>query len=311
MKARSERHHEIPVWLLNHFTPDKGKRLWMGTKEANEIRQVGVKDAFVRKNANTRTDLQRRTDGTVQRIKSDPDERILAKFDSWASHAARALIDFSRRHRAGVLIPSALSLADQVEICKQIIIAQARRTRESQTRAGLAEDRSELYLKLYRKHAEHVGQPVPTDQELLEADRITGVFDILAQNTRANFASGDHQILTSKEEDFLAPLGLLVAVIDLTTAEFVIGSHGITIVDTGHGPSSWLPIAPDVAISLCDKAGHISINVYPQEFVENHNRAALSASAHVAGHSKRTIQWLLADTGLTPWGGSSFDADNS
>ncbi len=293
MKARSEHHHEVPVWLLKHFSPDNGKRLWMGTKETHEVRMIGIRDAFVRKRANTRSDFQSRKDGAAQQIKSDPDERLLARFDDLASTAARALIDLSRRHRDGVPMTQLLS-AEQAKICKQIITFQARRTRESQDRAGLGEDQSELYLHLYQNRAEEIKHPVPTDQELLEAALATGVFDVLSQNTRAKFASGDHPILTSKEKNFLAPLGLLVAVIDPTIAEFVIGSHGITIMDTAQGQVSWLPIAPDVAISLSGGPGQIYIGAYLKEFTDKHNRAAVSASARVAGRSKAAIQGLFA-----------------
>ena len=228
----------------------------MGCKETCEVRLVGVNDAFVRKDANTRTNFQSRKDGTFQPMKSDPDEQILAKFDNQASLAARTLIDFSRQFRDGVPVTPRLS-PEVVEICKRIIVSQARRTRESQDRTGLSADNSELYLELYCKRAEEIGQPLHTKQELLEASRVTGAFDVLSQNTRANFASGDHPILASKEKGFLAPLGLLIAVIHPTTAEFVIGSHGITIMDTIQGRSSWLPIAPDVAISLAGNSGHL------------------------------------------------------
>ena len=133
-----------------------------------------------------------------------------------------------------------------------------------------------------------------TDQELSEAAAATGVVNVLSQNTRARFASGNHPILMSNENDFLAPLGLFIAVIHPATGEFVIGSHGITIAATTEGRSSWLPIVPDVAISLTDKYGQIDMAVYPQVFVEQHNRAVLSASARIAGHSKATIEGLLA-----------------
>ena len=95
----------------------------------------------------------------------------------------------------------------------------------------------------------------------------------------------------SKEQEFLAPLGLNVAVLDSTTTEFVIGSHGITIT---QGQNTWLPLAPDVAISFSNKPGDIGIDMCVNEFVEEHNRAALSASERIAGRSKEVITKLLA-----------------
>ena len=60
--------------------------------------------------------------------------------------------------------------------------------------------------------------------------------------------------------------GLLIAVIDPTAEDFVIGSHGITNVDSIEGSASWLPIAPDVAISLAGNYANTYIDVYSQEF---------------------------------------------
>ena len=293
MKVRSEHHHEVPVWHLKNFASGNGKRLWVGTKETFEVRRVGVRDAFVRKNANTTTHFESQKDGPARRVKSDLNEGILGKFDDVASPAARSLIHFARQFRDGVPVTMPLS-AEQVEICKRLLTVQARRTRESQDRAGLWADKSELYAELYLNRADQVGGPVFTNQELIEAARVNGVFDVLSQNTRAKFASGDHPILVGKEKNFLAHLGLLVAVIHPATGEFVIGSHGITTVDTSERQASWLPIAPDVAISLAGNCGQIYIDVYPQVFVEKHNRAALSASARIGGRSKATIDELLA-----------------
>ena len=294
--ARSKRHHEIPQWVLKYFCVDHREMLWMGFKDTREVRLVSINDAFVRKDANTRIDYQSHGDGTFQQVKSDPDETILASFDDQASQAARALIDFSRRWRDTGPVAPRLS-SDRVEVCKQIIVTQARRTRESQNRIGLLPDGYELYLDLYYKRAEEIGQQLPSREDLLGNPSVTKIFDVISQNIRANMASGDHPILTKKEEEFLAPLGLHVAVLDATTAEFVIGSHGITIVETIQGRNSWMPLAPDVMISLSDKSGYISFSIYADEFVERHNRAALSASARVAGRSEGTIQELLATVG--------------
>ena len=294
MTARSEKHHEVPKWLLSYFCWDHGEMLWMGFKDTHEIRPVSRRSAFRRKNANTRIDYQSRGDGTFQQVKSDPDETILANFDDQASRAARELIDFSRQWRdAGPVAP--LLSPEKVEVCKRTIVAQARRTRESQNRVGLSsEDKYELYLDLYLKRAEEVGQQLPSREVLLKDPGVTAVFDVISQNTRANMASGNHPILADKEEEFLAPAGLHVAVLDPTTAEFVIGSHGITIVETTQGLTSWLPLAPDIAISLSSRPGEIGIGIYADEFAEYHNRAALSVSARVAGRSEGTIQELLA-----------------
>ena len=293
MTERSHRHHEVPQWLLWHFCGGDDEKLWIGFKDTRGVNLVSVVKAFRRNDANTRTDYHSREDGTFERLKSDPDEKILADFDSRASSAAHDLIDAARQWRdAGV---DALKITPEtVETCKQTIVVQARRTRESQNRMGLGNDNSELYLGLFSKRAEELEHQLPSGQGLLSDARVVALIDDLSQNQRATFASGNHQILADKEEEFLAPLGLHVAVIDSTAAEFVVGSHGITVVETTRGRNSWLPIAPDVAISFSGRPEDVGIGICKDEFVEHHNRAALATSTRVAGRSERTIRELLA-----------------
>ena len=281
------------MWLTKHFCVDLDELLWMGFRNTRRVKLVGVKDAFVRKNANTRASYQSQPDGTLQLVKSDLDERILEKFDGQASNAARELIEFARQWRDTGPVTPRLS-PETMEVCKRLIVAQSRRTRESQDRVGLSEDKNELYVDLYIKRAEEVGQRLPPRELLLGDPRVTAVFDVISQNTRAGMASGNHPILADREGKFLAPLGLHVAVIDPTTVEFVIGSHGITITQDRN---TWLPLAPDVAISFSDRPGNIGIGIYAREFVEYHNRAALANSAQVAGRSKGALQALLASLG--------------
>ena len=264
--------------------------LWIGFKDTLQVKLVNVRGAFVRRNANTRTSYQSRQDGTIQQVKSDLDERILEKFDGQASRAARELIAFARQWRDTGPVAPGLS-PETMEVCKQLIVAQARRTRESQDRVGLCEDKYDLYLDLYFRRAEEVGQQLPPREVLLDGPRVTAVFDAISQNTRASMASGNHTILADKKEEFVAPLGLHVAVIDPTITEFVIGSHGITIVQERN---TWLPLAPEVAISFSDRPGSIGIGICANEFVEHHNRAALSISERVAGRSEEAVAELLA-----------------
>ena len=295
MQAQSKGHHEIPVWTLNSFSPDQGKkkRVWLGTISTREIKLSNVRGTFVRNRANTTTSFQSRGDGTFQRIRSDRHEATLAEFDSAASDIARTLIKWARRFRDRDGRNPIFS-EEQLELCKRLITVQSRRTRESQDRAGFGSDKSQLYLDRYQERARQIGEGPFTDQELLEAESVLGLFDVFSQNTRAGFASGEHPILVHKEREFLADLGLVIAVVDPTAGDFVIGSHGTTKIDEREGRTTWLPIAPDVAISLGDGFAGIRAGVYPQEFVEKHNRAVLSDSARVVARSKTTIERAFA-----------------
>ena len=284
MQARSTKHHENPKWLLKHFSSDDDWNLWMGFKATRKVRSINVERAFVRKDANTRIDYQTQE-------KSDPDEQLLKEFDGQAATAVRELLAFARQWRDVCPVAPKLS-PETVAMCKRLIVAQARRPRESQDRSGLFRDNHNLYLDLLFKIAEEEGQQLISRDAFLDDPCVIAKLDDITRNRRAKFASGDHPILASKEEKFLAPLGLNIAVIDpTTTAEFIIGSHGITITQQ---PVAWLPVSPDVAISLSSRSGSIGIGTCVNEFIEEHNRAALSASERIAGRSKEVITKLLA-----------------
>ena len=292
MSTRSERHHEIPEWLLKHFRKDHCKKIWMGFKDTSQVKLISVKDACVRHNANTTTRYQEQGDGTYQPVRSDRDETILERFDDKAARAADEVINFSRQWRDNGPFAPKLS-PETMDVCKQLIVSQARRTRESQDRIGLGKDKNKLYLDLLSRRAEETGHQLPSREGLIAIPGVTDVFDVMSHNHRAKFASGDHPILRNKETEFLVPLGLNVAVIDLAVAEFIIGSHGITIIETAQGENTWLPLAPDVAISFSDSPGFIGIGICAAEFVEYHNRAAASYSDRIVGFSKEIIQKLL------------------
>ena len=293
MSARSTRHHEIPKWLLKRFCQDPCEGIWIGFKDTHEVKLVGLNGAFFRQDGNTRTSYHNLGGGTFQEVKSDQEEVVLTQFDGKADRATRELIALSRQSRDDSSVVPRFSL-ETVEICKQLIIAQSRRTRESQDRIGLSKNKYEQYLDLFFKRAEEVGHVLPSRESLLKDPGMIKIFDVIAHNIRAKFASGNHPILVNKEKNFLASLGLQVAVLAQTTPKFVIGSHGTTIVETTEGKHSWLPLAPDVAISLLGQPRAISVGIYIPEFVECHNRAALLGSARIAGWSKEQIQELLA-----------------
>ena len=145
---------------------------------------------------------------------------------------------------------------------------------------------------LYQLAAEQ-RHPLP-ERERLESDPDIGsIISVLQQNMRANFAAGDHPILEEKEQEFLRARGLQIAITASGGAEFVIGSHGLTIIERPTGQHAWLPLAPDVAISLSPEPGSYQFGVCPDSFVELHNKSALAMSDMIAGKSKALIEQLL------------------
>ena len=192
MQARSTSHHENPIWLLKHFSSDDDGNLWMGFKTTRKVKSLNVKVAFVRNDANTRIDYQ-------TQAKSDPDERILIEFDGQAATAVLDLLAFARQWRDVGPVAPRLS-PETVAMCRRLIVAQARRTRESQDRSDLFEDMHNLYLDLLFEMAEKDGQQLPPRDVLLEDPCVIAKLDDITQNRRANFASGIIQYLLVRKK---------------------------------------------------------------------------------------------------------------
>ena len=60
MMQRSQRHHQIPIWLLKQFSWKDARSISCGSdsKDSFDVRPIPVKEALFRNNANTRTDYK-------------------------------------------------------------------------------------------------------------------------------------------------------------------------------------------------------------------------------------------------------------
>ncbi|MDE2989424.1 MAG: hypothetical protein OXT70_15440 [Chloroflexota bacterium] len=296
MSPLSDRHHEVPRWLLEHFTAGHRGRLWVGFKKDRRVQLISTRNAFVRRGANSRVDYVPQSDGSTTRVKSDAAEMILAEFDRSASVAARELIEIARRWRETGPIPAQLP-PRLIAICKRLLLVQARRTREAQDRIGIGNHDPLLIADLLYARADELRVTLPCREELIADEAILRVFDDIAQNNRATFAGGQHPLDLHQDVRLLAQRGLRIAVLAPSIGDFVIGSHGITTGRTINGWDSWLPLAPDVAISHSDSPGDVRIALAPPRFLEWHNRTALRSSERVGGSCARTIRELLATAG--------------
>ena len=292
MPQSSRRHHYVPIWLLKNFCIGKTEQLWVGTKESREVRKSSARKLFSRNHGNTRTNYVGDGNGEFVRVRCAPDEDILADIDNRTSIAANQLIKWARIFREGQEFsepppPSA------VEWCKKLIVAQARRSRESQDRIGLVQDLEEVLWDLLYKRADEVGFDLGPRGSLSGHPRVKRLFSDIEQNLRANFASGDDPVLKAKEDNFLAWTGLQIAILASSGPGFVIGNQGLTIIDGPADNTSWLPLAPDVAISLTDKPNSCAVGIFIDGFAQGHNKCALAMNKMIASDSERTIDDLL------------------
>ena len=292
MTQLSRRHHEVPQWLLKNFCIGERERLWVGSKDTRKVWYSARKELFFRNDRNTSTDYIADGDGEFKRVRSDRDEKILANFDSETSGTANQLLQWARQIRETRISRGHLP-PDVVDYCKALVVAQARRTRESQDRIGLTRGHEDQLWDLYYERAEELGFELGSREDLAALPRVQVLFSDLEQNLRANFASGDHPTLKAKEDLFLLETGLQVAVITSSGPRFVIGNQGITILKEPAGEVSWLPLAPDVAICLTARPNSYTLGIISDGFVEQHNKCALAMSRMIAGNSKQGIEDLL------------------
>ena len=292
MTQRSKKHHEVPKWLLKNFCIGRSDHLWVGFCRNRKVVKLHRANVFYRKNGNTRTDYIPDGGGGFRPVRSDRDERILARFDSRASMVTKQLLQWARKHHQTGEAPFHLRQA-VVNQCKALVVTQARRTHPSQDRVGLTTGFEDLWWDLAYRRAEYVGFALGPREELTSEPRMQALVSDAEQNERANFASGDHPILKDKENSFLLDAGLGVGVIPCSGPRLVLGNQGITILEEPGGVVSYLPLAPDVVVYLTAEPNSVAFVSLRDTFAEHHNKGACTMSRSIAGNSKQAIEDLL------------------
>ena len=119
-------------------------------------------------------------------------------------------------------------------------------------------------------------------------------------NTHAKFAAGIHHRAGKLAGKFRDVAGSLIAVICIPNRSFVVGSHGLDIVETtgkkGRVKESWLPIAHDVAVSataLPDEQFILKLDRIHDPLIKRINRASAAQSRFIAGRSEALIRSLM------------------
>ena len=292
MTQRSKKHHDVPQWLLKNFCVGGSDHLWVGFCSDRKVVKLHRANVFYRKNGNTRTDYIPDGSGGFRRVQSDRDERILAKFDGRASMATKRLLQWARNHHqtdaSSFHLPQAV-----VNQCKALIVAQARRTHDSQDRVGLTTGFEDLWWDLAYKRAEEEGFELGTRGELTSEPGMQALVYDAEQNQRANFASGDHPILRDKENRFLLDAGLAVGMVPRSGPRVVLGNQGITVLEEQGSVVAYLPLAPNVVVYLTGKPKSIAFVSLSGTFAAHHNKVGSTMSRSIAGNSKQAIEDLL------------------
>ena len=140
---------------------------------------------------------------------------------------------------------------------------------------------------------------LPDKQNLRQVDVIAEAAKDTEHNTKAKFSAGNHPILQKQAASFVRSTGLEVAVIPFPTKSFVIGSHGLAIIEDSKYEdlmrTIWLPLAPHIAIRPTSEPDIVTILYFNNsqdavQRIDAINHAMAARSWAIAGASKGLVQ---------------------
>ena len=296
---RSRRHHYIPEMLLKNFCDDDGQ-LWVSDRTAGKIYRSTPRNVFVRRDINTSYDFSPaprsgKKEEFFNAIEAgDEYEQILSQIESEARPAIQKVIKHARCKQCPQLSP------EDDKTLKRFILAMARRTPESQKRISSGKKFDDVLWKTLESMAEKGNIPGLPEKAIFDQDpHIAKVKDMVKSNVNAVYAAGDHPRERDREEEFCFKTGLGIMVICMPKRGFVIGSHGLAIVQSSQGNAatrgSWLPIAHDVAVgptSFPDREFLHFLDRSRDGIIQSINGASAAQSQIIAGRSEALVRAL-------------------
>ena len=276
-------HHYIPQLLLRNFCD--GGQLWAGDKDTKRVFSPNPKNIFAEHNLNIDHDLE-----DID-IKDDKAEKLLGKIENAAKKVINEIIEKGRRRQS-----PRLSSGEQ-DSWKRFYLTMCRRTPEFIMKDLLNDERFE---DAWIKAIEHVCAFTDSidSQSVLSSgnEEILKIKDAVRQNNKARFASGDHRLLQEEDEQFCLNTGILIAVIDVPKRSFVIGSSGITTVNSGEARGSWLPVSPDVAVMPTpypDREILWTLDRSKEHVIKRINMSTSQQNRFIAGRSQTLVRSLI------------------
>lgn len=280
------RQHFIPVLLLKNFVDADGF-LWHGDVDNTICTQP--KNVFVKKHLYTKHDFindHEHSYGKIPLLSVEKDyvyENWLSLIEDKAKPSIDQVLEQVRHGKH-----PKLSLR-HLNGLKKFIITQAIRTPEAQTRVFAAQGIEDLSSFVFNR--------IPNHPRLT-----TKIKSLLLQNSLARLSSGAYPPLEQDILEYMKRVCLRYAVIRIPEQSFVIGSHGITIIDPYYGQilgaDSWLPIAPDVAVGLTDSLHGEALLTLDREnngedVVAAINAATVHLSERIVGSSEALVRSLM------------------
>ena len=294
-KDAPRRHHFIPQMLLRNFCDANGL-LWVSDR--GKIYQSAPEKVFAQRDLYTTFKVDHAPGGhdyeefTSLVKKSYEYEKLLSELEGKAAPAMQQIIEQARLGRCPQLSP------EDNDSWKRFFLALARRTPESQKRVSGVERFDVVFYKAVKAVAESENHPLPDWDSLHGDPRVPPLVGLVESNVNAKFAAGDHPKERERADNFSRETGLCVATIRISERSFVIGSHGIAIVEASRkgdpAQGSWLPIAHDVAVQATGSPEQETLAVLDGDRVITAiNRASAEKSWRIAGRSEDLVRSLM------------------
>ena len=280
---KSANHHYIPQFLQRSFCDDG--QLWAGDKDTKTVFSPNTKKLFAEKDLNIDHDLE-----DID-TKDDKAEKRLGKIEADAKKVVDEIIKKARRRK-----PFRLS-SDERDSWKQFYLAMCRRTPEFIMKDLLNDEHFESAWASAIEHVCASTDSIDSRSVLSSKNQdILKIKNSMKQNNKARFASGDHRTLKEEDEQFRKNTGMLIAVIDIQKRSFVIGSIGITTVDSGEARGCWLPVSHDVAVMPTPYPGREilwTLDRSKEHVIKRINMSTVQQSRFIAGRSQTLVRSLI------------------
>ena len=285
--------------LLRNFTDRKG-RLWAYDKRNVKLFSSTPNNLFAKRDLYTRLDFNDAHGGRDYEEfrsmirKSYEYENILGRIESRAAPTIKQIIKEARHKECPKLS------AQQSDAWKRFALALSRRTPESQQRASSNLGLEDVFFKAATIVAEQQDILLPTMETLYMDPRVLGIKGMVESNVSARFSAGVDPRLSVKESEFCRDTGLAIAVIRESKKQFIIGSHGISRVESNSqsdpAQGDWFPIAHDVAVTHTPNPTMeylLPLNADNDYIVDRINGASAEQSRLIAGRSENVVRSFM------------------
>ena len=289
-----QQQHFNPEMLLKNFCNESGQ-LWVNrggrvfpSKPNNIFKQ---KDLYTMFNIDYAVSANNYEEFLDSITKDYECEEGLGTIESHAEPAIQRIVEHVRLGRHPQLS------SGQRKAMQEFLIAMARRNPESQRRVGMFDGPRDVFYEVTKAKADSDGFPLGEREALYNNPQVIQLKHIVGQNSRARFSAGQHSILKTETDKFCAETGLGIAAIQIPCKSFVIGSHGIALVESEDGSIvGWLPISSDVAICATaypSKDWLLLIDEYNNsQLIDQINEASAKNSQMIAGRSETLVRSL-------------------